>query len=1071
MPRTLTITWAVCAFAALLLATGCDDASPGSAGGRTDGAATTDGGSLEDARVRPDADLSCEGTADCAGGRVCVEGTCTDCLGNGECGHLPGGVCLDGGCCAPGSEGCTCGAGCGADLACADDRCVPCPAGSEGCACDDGACGEDLRCSRGSCAACPWGTDGCPCDGADCGAGLACRDGLCRPDRPLTCADLDCAADGRTCEEAPEARCGGCDTVGGFVDDGNGSCVRAAACARDADCPDGLTCLEAGGRSTCMPPPACVVTRPAAGAEGAVWSPAEGRCVACPSCAGVPGSTGALWPTTSRAGDCLCETEAGWYYDVAFAIDRPRPCDADGDGWVQRAAQQYVESADPALASNARCAVTTIERVVLRNERGETLALSVADDLGVAGGLPRYEPVGLDDDALVADDRFIPPWGAAKPPAAQLNPLHKLCVSADADYNGNAVPDVDEHPEAETEHGWMRPFMRLAHFAELHRTTFEGGTLTIAEIPRCDDAFPLAYDGDAEHWRECHRRRPSDYAPGLPGFDFAAWSCAAERGACPGPDAEALAEVVDGAPRMRACSAGALERFAGMNHHSQFQCVRFVQGFAAAVNERSVAEQGIAYDVNLCAAGEGGAAACAAAPAENGQAGWALARALARGGDQYTRGCQLECPTLLPLCPGYAADESNTAGCGSDREDFGAMACNGCPGSGGPCDTGLRGICGTGTAICEERDGQPPALACMVEVMPDPARSDAFGDGVDQNCDGFDGQLEGSIFVSADAGGGPRGTADRPYRTLAQAFEHARGREESFVIYVAGATAAVPAGEPLVIPANVAEIHGAMAAGGGPSCGGEAINWCESQVADRTRIDIDNPLGIVIGERSRDLRLRRFDVRVTPDEGRHRGGARDGYSIVGLRVESPDRTVVLEDFELTTADAPDGLDGAAHGAAATAGPDGALGSAGCQEAAGFCGHECPDGYWRSGRGAACACGGGAACSGGDGGIGGEVISGCAPGAEDVAPTAGQRGGGDRGGAAGAAGATICGGDDNPEGSIGGDGLPGDPGEAGGAGSGFFSPVTGWLGRAGLDGTAGANGGGGGGGGGDRKSVV
>ncbi len=1013
-------------------------------------------------------DDGCQDQNDCADGRLCIEGVCEDCLADEECTNASAGdTCQDGECCQSGTEGCGCGSGCGDDLACQDGVCQPCPEGTEGCGCGpDDRCDDGLGCQEDTCQPCPAGTEGCPCDAMACGDGLVCQDDTCVDDAPPECGDLDCAEQGRVCNEDPEPSCGPCDVMRGFIDDGQGGCMALEGdeCQSDDDCQAPQRCLRlaAGRRPICVEVPACVEPQPE-GEEGAAWSPLEGGCVACPSCDGVEGSTGAIWPTTSAAGDCLCETNDGFYYDVASAADRPRPCDSDGDGWTQQSARQYVQSNDIALSTNARCAVERFTSVALVNERSERRLLSVSADLNIPDGfLDLYEANLTDEQTAIDNNAFMPTWGERKPDAAMLNPLTKLCVSASADYNANGVSDLSEHDGSEVSDDWMIPFLGLAHFAELHTINFDaadGGVLTIAEARRCEpDNFALGYDDDSEHWRECQRRRDGDYRPGQPGFDLGRWSCDAASGSCPSIDPE---ERADGDQITGACSGPALDgTFTGMNHHSQFQCVQFVTSPNEA-RQLPLRRLGLDFDVNLCQLGQEDGVECEqTADVTNGQVGWAALRTLSDV-NNYARGCQRECRDLVSLCEGFTDGPDNGVGCESDVENFGALVCNGCPQSGTPCDTGELGVCAQGTFGCDGQ-GQDAVAVCRLDVLPDALGEDRYNDGRDDNCDGFDGRLSDSIFVDVALGAEVgSGQPDDPFGTMAQAFIFATQNLGTWRVYVAGQSQTLT--QPLVVPSSVIEIRGAMARGQL-----DARDWQDADF-EHTALTIQNPLGWSVTGRNENLVISRFDVAVVLSEDDNQ--TLNGRTVVGMRVDSGGATVTLEDFDLLAGPGDDGQPGAAFENAALSGEHGQSGQHGCQIAAGFCGLECPDAYWTSGRGGACTCGGGSDCAGGDGGAGGTVLSGCDAPMDSEAPLAGQSGDGGATGGAASLVITNCddeSGDNVPENSVGSDGDDGTtPNFVPQPGEGFYSLGLGWVGRAGLPGQPGTNGGGGGGGGGGR----
>ena len=1071
-----------------LILVSCDDATPGSP--------TLDTGT-PDGHVGASPDASgggpCADARDCSGGRICIEGLCTDCVLDPEC--ADDGVCQSGRCCTVGTEACACGTGCAAGLTCVADRCAPtdppCQPGAADCPCGpQRACADaNDRCVDGACEACVAGVLQCPCDTGDtCQGELQCRDGRCAEPVVPQCDVAACAALGRVCADLA-GDCGACDAAGGFIEADDGTCRSAVGspCTDDTQCSGDERCVSLlpGRAATCVVPPSCVNLAPAAGATGASWSAQAGDCVACPSCAGVTGSDGNLWPTTSQAGECVCVTEPGYYFDVARSIQAPRPCDADGDGWVQRPARQYLDSTDAALNRNARCAPITIETVRLVNERGEAKTLDIESDLRPGGALVLYEPDSLDEAVRLATAEDIVPWGEALPQPAWLNPLTKLCVSATADFNGNGLSDVEEHPNAELSvaNAWMAPFLRLSHFAELHRVVIdaEAGTLTVSERPRCAEDFPLApFADDAPQWRECERRRDTRYQTGTAGFDLASFTCDAPNGSCAGLS---LAERAPDGAVLGACSGGPGARFTGMNHHSQFACMRL----SAVGGEGRVALLGSITEgdavASRCVPDADGQPTCANAEApEDGATVWLTQARVPATTEDYVAGCVPECGGLLATCPGYDADPAtNEAGCSGVAANFGALECNGCRDSNGPCELSINnpfrllGACRAGIKTCDEG-----TTRCAVRQFTAPAGTiDVFGDGIDADCDGFDGAFATSIFVDPVRGndmatGGP---AD-PLRTLDEALSLARrtlGQRTIFIAVENGDAPPAVARRTLDVPANVLGIIGGLNTRLQAACRGANPNvaapWCAG-LPDAVLVQGSSATPMLnIGPRAAPLRLQQLDFRFDGALTSLVNGP-NGASSVGIRVESPtspgvENTVTFDRVTVSAADAPAGSTDAVPEAAPTGGA-GDRGRGGCQIAAGFCGAQCPDGYWLSGRGGDCVCGAGEACGGGDGGLGGLVDTGC-----DVtggtAPGSGESGEGLMSGMGGLGAQGACGGDTNPINSVGLDGVDGMSGADGLPGSGNYSAADGWLPRAGTAGAPGRNGSGGGGGGGGNGS--
>ncbi|MCA9547161.1 MAG: hypothetical protein KC613_22320, partial [Myxococcales bacterium] len=500
-------------------------------------------------------------------------------------------------------------------------------------------------------------------------------------------------------------------------------------------------------------------------------------------------------------------------------------------------ARQYLDSDDVALRTNARCTPITVAGVRLVNERGEARDLEPGT-LGAVGALVLYEPDTLDEQGRLDVADSVPAWGEAKPRAAWLNPLTKLCVDDTADFNGNGLSDLDEGPGAElgASTAWMQPFLQVAHFAELHTVTVDpadGGRLVIAEKPRCAEGFPLDTLADlGAHWKECERRRDVRYREGQPGFDLAQFTCGDMAGSCPGLT---VAERAPAGAVQGACSGPAAGRFTGMQHHSQFACLRLTENGGQGRVELT-SRVGGPLRASRCTPGEAGAATCApvAAP-ETGDVLWITTVETAPSTDGYVNGCVAECDGLVATCPGYDADpDQNAAGCATDRANFGALVCNGCPGSGAPCvlAAGERpdvlGVCRQGFNDCV--DGN---LLCVPSRAPDPG--DAFGDGVDANCDGFDGDLAHAIFVSSAAGGRADGSPQRPYRTLSAALLEVEARRDDVAIYMAAGDLS-EAGE-VVVPSNLLGLFGGLSTGV-LACGDAASRWCVGAAADRTRLAV-----------------------------------------------------------------------------------------------------------------------------------------------------------------------------------------------------------------------------------------
>lgn len=585
--------------------------------------------------------------------------------------------------------------------------------------------------------ACPAGQACQPADGGfacvpACPGGQAWEGTRCAP--AVLCAGLDCARQGKVCEGEPFAACGRCDSAAGYFDDGRGGCTLVmGACQRQADCPrPGEYCLKLDTDptrpATCAPPPACVRAQPGPDGPAQAYDPPTSACKACPSCAGVTGSTGNVWPVTA-AGNCLCETIDGYYFDDSVDARAPRACDADGDGWVVYPARNALYSNDVALRSNARCAVRQVDGFVLRNERGEERRLTLADLQISDRTLDLFEPLALDaQESFDAASQRLPAYGARRFQPRELNPLTKACVSPQADFNQDGLFDVEQSQTSAPGAGqaWMAPYVKLAYFFELHEGYFragapgEPGRWVIAERRRCDAmAFPLDYGAASAsgYWRDCERRRARDFQDGQPGSDFGRFTCQAPTGACPVASASALFDLNMRDPATQipvhgACTTRPSPAFTGMHHASQFRCVQFQASVSTPYGlDRALlwdaadpTDAGTTWVANLCGIEgaprtiPGGTGAVDAplrctptgrAQVPVGAVGFALARYLPYGQPtNYTRGCIDEGVEWATLCPGMGVGGSQARGnafafgnlyCGCGLH-FGGLACEvGCP--------------------------------------------------------------------------------------------------------------------------------------------------------------------------------------------------------------------------------------------------------------------------------------------------------------------------------------------------------------------------------------------------------
>lgn len=528
-----------------------------------------------------------------------------------------------------------------------------------------------------------------------------------------SCELLGCAKEGRVCDEDPSPKCGLCDSDRGYVETAGGKCTLiSGACESQADCEDGEYCLKldtsVNRPASCLVPPDCVELEPTGKAEARAWDPAKQACIDCGSCDGVEGSTGRLWPVTA-SGSCICETSDGYYFDASVATRAPRACDADADGWVENPARDAIESSDVAIRSNAHCHVRSIGNFVLQNERGERRDVTLGE-LGVgADVLDLFEPRALDSaDELDAVSERTPEYGQRRFAANELNPLTKACVDPRADYNQDGLFDIEQR-QSQSPGGnddWLLPFVKLAYFVELDQGYFvagdanEPGSYVIAEKRRCDsDQFLFDYGAATEsgYWKNCERRRASDFNAGEPWSDFARFTCKAASGSCPATDPAELfdSDQVDPItliPLHQSCASAPGAEFSGMNHGSQFRCVQFQDNVSTpyGVDLAAAFEPGEAgsYVANVCgiSGGEspiGGSddaieAAISCAPASHseltaGQVGWALSTFTPYEQSQnYVRGCMAEGAEWPQLCPGQASIGARAL---SNAFDFGNLYC------------------------------------------------------------------------------------------------------------------------------------------------------------------------------------------------------------------------------------------------------------------------------------------------------------------------------------------------------------------------------------------------------------
>lgn len=429
--------------------------------------------------------------------------------------------------------------------------------------------------------------------------GAACvLPGSCGPE------DLDCAGHNRLCAGTPPLEyCGAC--FDGAEPDplDPATCVAPPTCAeREAGllptlpaCGTlGLYCVDGAGGPSC---------EDSVCPDGSVWGWLTGTCVPCDvTCSAAdPGETGRPWPwAIEGSNECLCETEAGFWWDTSS--DLARPCDLDADGWVRVEARVALESTG-GERQNARCTLRTIDRFVLANEYhqeevvylcgGEAPPLTTEPCL-VKAPLPLYETKRNDNQPdLVATPAYQQDGVGRRLVARELNSLTRACVNDTADFNDNGLADVGDWQGAAVIPS-KQTYTAFSYFVELYEGHYQPGTdsllgaYVIRERRRTDAAtFPIQHHSTGGYWRECTRSRDVAYdgsdGPTYPdhGMDFARWSCADEWGGCPiPPPPTAALPGVDGSIPAHGLSVLAPEEepadgvWRGMSHHSQFRCVK-----------------------------------------------------------------------------------------------------------------------------------------------------------------------------------------------------------------------------------------------------------------------------------------------------------------------------------------------------------------------------------------------------------------------------------------------------------------------------------------------------------------
>ena len=564
---------------------------------------------------------ACDGVLVCDAGACRAAVACADagCAEFQTCTEAPGADAVCEEACEDGyawtGDGCEAVASCNeaapgsiaAECAAANRTCVT-GEGAEGAECgaclegfldDGGTCRAALGCDDLSCAAdnrvCVPGGVGSDASCGGCVMGFLEEGGVCVADLASNCSDdpndsnsilTQCMDQMRSCLEGGDgAICGDC--IEGFVEEPNSGECRSLDtfidCDSNDECPGDLECivLEPATASRCLPLPCD---------EGETWDLRDQECTGRCNCDGV-GLTGRVWPVTDWNGDCVCETEPGFFFNTSIGSRQAEPCDADGDGWTRRSAFEHVTDADAAVRLNARCDVRSIDRVTLVNEYGQSLDVTIQElSNGLSAREELYETDESDDEDETMERQGVA-YGARRFHAAEVNPMTKACVSVLSDLNDNGVSDLREHHRdapSGSQRSWMATFVGTSYFVELHTGRYEPpaegdahGRYVIAERSRCDAAFALGYDdADGSYWSSCGRRRDGGYDPSEPlGYDFQRWSCDSAQGDCPPLMPPTAVDLGGEVPPHGLCEDRPgvdPEAWRGMNHASQFKCVEIV---------------------------------------------------------------------------------------------------------------------------------------------------------------------------------------------------------------------------------------------------------------------------------------------------------------------------------------------------------------------------------------------------------------------------------------------------------------------------------------------------------------
>jgi hypothetical protein len=639
---------------------------------------------------------------------------------------------------------------------------TPTPTPSPIANCDANAAGSVLTECDKQYRSCVANAQGAAC--SDCAPGFVNDNNTCEP--IILCSDTSCDVQNRECNENKgRALCTEC--LDGYVANSHGDC---AATCDVKHCSASQICVPVFDASaicadTALTIGSSTIAYPACGANKA-WYPSQDLtkqgCKTCDPCIG-QGVTTRLYPVVNHEGQCVCETNDGYFYDPG--THQVTACDADGDGWVRYTAKRAMDTknctgpnCDWIIGDNARCHVRTIDTVVLESETGFLETILLKDEPLVKshlenGVLPLYEAETNDDLSLrpIPLEPILPNAGRAFT-SGELNSFTKACVNDTADFNDNHIADIAEYqgisaPAAagNVDVSWLEPYTALAYFTELYKGTYVAkgnGEYHITERTRLASANALPFMWSTDKERTCYRGVDTNYfnvgeSPSKPkiGLDFARYN-----------DMQTI-------PRGRIAEFG---------HHSQFRCVQVVIDTLDATT-RSLAPQKInvgdnGYSLQTCTltSNQNQFICSSVSKATAGFVGWSLAKYQGYGDTaDYLRGCINECVdrSLLPT-PQTCPNEQFGATCHGDTNNFGAFACDSIA-----CGPWFFDRDGDGYAYYQspplcyapkvDPDGQPiPQGAqwihsnanlergdCDNDLNRSPAKGEIC-DGIDNNCDG-----------------------------------------------------------------------------------------------------------------------------------------------------------------------------------------------------------------------------------------------------------------------------------------------------------------------------------------------